>query len=89
MQAEMELHSPGVRVWASLERMRTYTSGPDQSTAGRHHAGSAACKACSNTSSLKGLAKHATAPAFIACTVIGMSPWPVMKMIGHARSAVA
>src|SRR5262249_34722020 len=32
--------------------------------------------------SLKGFVKNSTAPAFIACTVIGTSPYPVMKMIG-------
>src|SRR5580704_3986386 len=29
------------------------------------------------------------APAFMALTVIGMSPWPVMKMIGTRISALA
>jgi hypothetical protein len=26
-------------------------------------------------------ARNSTAPAFMALTLIGMSPWPVMKMI--------
>ena len=44
--------------------------------------------ASSSTSSLNGLVRNSTAPAFIACTVIGTSPWPVMKMIGMSvRSA--
>src|SRR5512134_2805718 len=35
-----------------------------------------------STSSLKGFVRNSTAPAFIACTLIGTSPCPVMKMIG-------
>jgi hypothetical protein len=35
------------------------------------------------------LVKNSTAPACIACTVIGISPWPVIKIIGMARSASA
>src|SRR5262249_6690414 len=35
-----------------------------------------------SSSSLNGFVRNSTAPAFIACTVIGTSPWPVMKMIG-------
>jgi len=34
--------------------------------------------------SRKGLVRNSTAPAFMAWTVIGMSPWPVMKMMGSA-----
>src|SRR5690348_14915650 len=42
-----------------------------------------ACRmASSSTSSPNGLVKNSTAPAFIAWTDIGTSPWPVMKMIG-------
>jgi hypothetical protein len=33
--------------------------------------------------------KHSTAPACIACTVIGISPWPVIKIMGMAKSAAA
>ena len=33
-------------------------------------------------SSSKGLVKNSKAPALIACTLIGMSPWPVMKIMG-------
>ena len=44
--------------------------------------------ASSSSSSLKGFVRNSTAPAFIARTVIGTSPWPVMKMIGiSVRSA--
>jgi len=39
--------------------------------------------AFSSSSSAKGLIRNSTAPAFIARTVIGTSPWPVMKMIGR------
>jgi|SRR5215469_7642832 len=43
--------------------------------------------AFSNTSSPNGLVTKSTAPAFIASTVVGTSPYPVMKMIGtSARS---
>src|SRR5215831_8158909 len=43
--------------------------------------------AFSSTSSPNGLVKNSTAPAFIACTVVGTSPYPVMKMTGmSARS---
>src|SRR6266446_5760916 len=38
--------------------------------------------AINNTSSSKGLVRNSTAPAFMAWTVIGTSPCPVMKMIG-------
>src|SRR6266852_1471548 len=42
-----------------------------------------ACRiALNSTSSSNGLVKNSTAPAFIAWTVIGTSPCPVMKMIG-------
>jgi hypothetical protein len=42
-----------------------------------------------NTSKPNGLVKNSTAPAFIACTVVGTSPYPVMKMIGmSARSTM-
>ena len=44
--------------------------------------------ASSSTSSLNGLVRNSTAPAFIARTLIGTSAWPVMKMIGMSvRSA--
>src|SRR5258706_1200529 len=44
--------------------------------------------ALSSVSSSNGLVKNSTAPAFMARTVIGTSPWPVMKMIGiSVRSA--
>ena len=44
--------------------------------------------ASNSTSSLNGFVRNSTAPAFIACTLIGTSPWPVMKMIGiSVRSA--
>src|SRR3954470_23430210 len=44
--------------------------------------------ALSSVSSSNGLVKNSTAPAFMARTVIGTSPWPVMKMIGMSvRSA--
>ena len=50
---------------------------------------SMACRmALNNASSSIGFVKNSTAPAFIAWTVIGTSPWPVMKMIGMSiRSA--
>src|SRR3979490_1648463 len=32
--------------------------------------------------SRKGLVRKSTAPAFMALTVIGISPWPVMKITG-------
>ena len=38
--------------------------------------------AVNSTSSLNGFVKNSTAPAFMAWTVMGTSPWPVMKMIG-------
>ena len=41
-----------------------------------------------STSSLNGLVRNSTAPALIARTLIGTSPYPVMKMIGiPVRSA--
>src|SRR5258706_13750193 len=44
--------------------------------------------ALSSVSSSNGLVRNSTAPAFMARTVIGTSPWPVMKMIGMSvRSA--
>src|SRR5438309_11494249 len=44
--------------------------------------------ASNSRSSLNGFVRNSTAPAFIACTVMGTSPWPVMKMIGMSvRSA--
>src|SRR5436190_7152216 len=44
--------------------------------------------ASSSTSFVNGFVRNSTAPAFIACTVMGTSPWPVMKMIGMSvRSA--
>lgn len=36
----------------------------------------------SSASSSNGLVMKSTAPAFIACTAIGMSPWPVMRLRG-------
>jgi hypothetical protein len=42
----------------------------------------AARMAFTSTSSLNGLVRNSTAPAFIARTLIGTSPYPVMKMIG-------
>ena len=36
----------------------------------------------SSSSSLNGFSMKSTAPAFIARTAIGTSPWPVMMMIG-------
>src|SRR5712664_793727 len=42
-----------------------------------------ACRmALNNASSSIGFVRNSTAPAFIAWTVIGISPWPVMKIIG-------
>jgi hypothetical protein len=42
---------------------------------------SSACWIASSRSwSRKGLVRNSTAPAFMARTVIGMSPWPVIKM---------
>src|SRR3989442_1967834 len=38
--------------------------------------------ALNNASSSIGFVRNSTAPAFIAWTVIGISPWPVMKIIG-------
>src|SRR5438046_2820097 len=48
-----------------------------------------ACRmALNKTSSPNGFVKNSTAPPFIAWTVIGTSPWPVMKMMGiSGRSA--
>jgi len=44
--------------------------------------------AFNSTSSLNGFVRNSRAPAFIACTDIGTSPWPVMKIIGMSvRSA--
>src|ERR671910_247552 len=41
-----------------------------------------------STSFLNGLVRNSSAPAFIACTDIGASPYPVMKIIGMSpRSA--
>src|SRR5258708_469726 len=44
------------------------------------------CRAAATASSMSwsrnGLARKSTAPAFMARTDIGMSPWPVMKMMG-------
>jgi len=37
---------------------------------------------CKSTSPLKGFVRNSTAPAFMAWTVMGISPWPVTKMIG-------
>jgi hypothetical protein len=37
---------------------------------------------------LNGFVRNSAAPAFIPCTVMGTSPWPVMKMMGMSvRSA--
>src|SRR5919198_1801510 len=47
-----------------------------------------ACPMASSKSwSRKGLVRNSTAPAFMACTDIGMSPWPVMNTIGIWISA--
>src|SRR5882724_4371320 len=49
-----------------------------------------ACRiALNSTSSSNGFVKNSTAPAFMACTVIGTSPCPVMKMIGISIRSVA
>ena len=48
---------------------------------------SAAWIASSSSWSWKGLARNSTAPAFMARTLIGTSPWPVMKMTGRAMPA--
>ena len=37
---------------------------------------------------LEGLGRKSIAPAFMR-TLMGISPWPVMKMMGSGRSAVA
>src|SRR5215211_4462760 len=48
-----------------------------------------ACRmALNNTSSLNGLVRNSTAPAFMARTVIGTSPYPVMKMMGMSVRAM-
>ena len=39
--------------------------------------------ASSRSWSRNGLVMNSSAPPFIACTDIGISPWPVMKMIGR------
>ena len=38
--------------------------------------------ALSRSSPFTGLVRKSTAPRFIACTLMGMSPWPVRKTIG-------
>jgi hypothetical protein len=38
--------------------------------------------ASNNTWSLQGFSKKSLAPAFIACTAIGRSPWPLRKITG-------
>src|SRR5918993_1185075 len=43
----------------------------------------------SRASPPNGFVRNSTAPAFIACTVIGMSPCPVMKMIGISVRSLA
>src|ERR1700693_5062051 len=45
--------------------------------------------ALNKASSANGLVRNSTAPAFIAWTVEGMSPWPVMKMIGISVRSLA
>src|SRR5258707_13718787 len=51
---------------------------------------SMACRmAFTNTSSPNGFVKNSTAPAFMAWTVIGTSPLPVMKMIGMSVRSTA
>src|SRR5262249_24721303 len=47
------------------------------------------CTAASRDSSSNGLVKNSRAPDFIARTDIGMSPYPVRKMIGICTSALA
>ena len=39
-----------------------------------------------STSRWTGFVRKSTAPAFMALTLIGISPWPVRKMIGKASS---
>src|SRR5580692_5399027 len=49
-----------------------------------------ACRiALNNASSLNGFVRNSTAPAFIAWTVFGTSPWPVIKMIGISGRSTA
>src|SRR5712664_1927970 len=49
-----------------------------------------ACRmAFTSTSSPNGFVKNSTAPAFMAWTVIGTSPLPVMKMIGMSVRSTA
>ena len=51
--------------------------------AGIYHGGSRATRTASRRSCARtGSEKNSTAPAFMAFTDIGMSPWPVMKIIG-------
>ena len=45
--------------------------------------------AASSCSSSMGLVKKSMAPAFMARTLIGMSPWPVMKMIERSQPDAA
>src|SRR6266478_5958800 len=45
--------------------------------------------ALNNTSSPNGFVRNSTAPAFMAWTDIGMSPCPVMKMIGMSIRSLA
>ena len=45
--------------------------------------------AAKSIASSMGLVKNSTAPAFIALTVVGMSPFPVMKMMGTCTRSVA
>jgi len=47
------------------------------------------CTASNKSWSRKGLVRNSTAPAFIALTDIGMSPWPVMNMTGISILALA
>src|SRR5580704_8611515 len=45
--------------------------------------------AVNRTSSLNGFVKNSTAPAFMAWTVMGTSPYPVIKMIGMSVRSTA
>src|SRR5204863_78909 len=45
--------------------------------------------AWNRASTSKGFVRKSTAPAFMARTAIGMSPWPVMKMTGRGRPRAA
>src|SRR5882672_8952556 len=70
--------SRGVRVSSRVCKLPTIWS-----ASRRFRSRSIAITAASSMSwSRNGLVRKSTAPLFMALTVIGMSPWPVMKMIG-------